>query len=40
MLTQHVLPQVQQLQSVPVQHVYSQVQYVDGGETSYSTSTM
>ncbi|KAG7491424.1 hypothetical protein MATL_G00003460 [Megalops atlanticus] len=31
----------QQLQQVPVQHVYSsQVQYVDGGDTSYTTSTI
>lgn len=32
---------VQQLQQVPVQHVYTnQVQYVEGGDTSYTTSTM
>ncbi|XP_064172535.1 MHC class II regulatory factor RFX1-like isoform X2 [Anguilla rostrata] len=31
----------QQLQQVPVQHVYtSQVQYVEGGEASYTTSTI
>ncbi|KAJ8345842.1 hypothetical protein SKAU_G00300350 [Synaphobranchus kaupii] len=34
-------PVQQQLQQVPVQHVYtSQVQYVEGGEASYTTSTM
>lgn len=35
-------PQVQQqLTSVPVQHVYTnQVQYVEGGDTNYTTSTM
>lgn len=35
-------PQVQQqLTPVPVQHVYAnQVQYVEGGETNYTTSTM
>lgn len=32
---------VQQLQQVPVQHVYTnQVQYVEAGDTSYTTSTM
>ncbi|KAJ8398716.1 hypothetical protein AAFF_G00419130 [Aldrovandia affinis] len=37
-LTQEVQ---QQLQQVPVQHVYSsQVQYVEGGEASYTTSTI
>lgn len=31
----------QQLTPVPVQHVYTnQVQYVEGGETNYTTSTM
>lgn len=33
--------QVQQLQQVPVQHVYpNQVQYVEGGDASYTASTM
>uniref|UniRef100_A0A8C6U834 Regulatory factor X, 1a (influences HLA class II expression) n=1 Tax=Neogobius melanostomus TaxID=47308 RepID=A0A8C6U834_9GOBI len=33
--------QVQQLTTVPVQHVYTnQVQYVEGGETNYTTSTI
>ncbi|XP_069051728.1 MHC class II regulatory factor RFX1a isoform X6 [Lepisosteus oculatus] len=33
--------QVQQLQQVPVQHVYSsQVQYVEGGDAGYTTSTI
>lgn len=33
--------QVQQLQQVPVPHVYSsQVQYVEGGDASYTTSAM
>ncbi|XP_053574145.1 MHC class II regulatory factor RFX1 isoform X2 [Bombina bombina] len=33
--------EVQQLQQVPVQHVYpSQVQYVEGGDPSYTTSTI
>ncbi|XP_051569670.1 MHC class II regulatory factor RFX1-like isoform X2 [Myxocyprinus asiaticus] len=37
-LTQEVQ---QQLQQVPVQHVYSnQVQYVEGGDTNYTTSTI
>uniref|UniRef100_A0A8C9TYV5 Regulatory factor X1 n=1 Tax=Scleropages formosus TaxID=113540 RepID=A0A8C9TYV5_SCLFO len=37
-LTQEVQ---QQLQQVPVQHVYSsQVQYVEGGDASYTTSTI
>ncbi|XP_056127949.1 MHC class II regulatory factor RFX1a isoform X3 [Rhinichthys klamathensis goyatoka] len=37
-LTQEVQ---QQLQQVPVQHVYTnQVQYVEGGDASYSTSTI
>ncbi|XP_046895063.1 MHC class II regulatory factor RFX1a isoform X3 [Hypomesus transpacificus] len=37
-LTQEVQ---QQLQQVPVQHVYTnQVQYVEGGDTSYTTSTI
>lgn len=31
----------QQLTSVPVQHVYTnQVQYVEGTDTNYTTSTM
>uniref|UniRef100_A0A8C9VI08 Regulatory factor X, 1a (influences HLA class II expression) n=1 Tax=Scleropages formosus TaxID=113540 RepID=A0A8C9VI08_SCLFO len=35
------LTQEQQLQQVPVQHVYtSQVQYVEGGDASYATSTI
>ncbi|KAL4648572.1 MHC class II regulatory factor RFX1 [Arapaima gigas] len=38
-LTQEVVQQ--QLQQVPVQHVYSsQVQYVEGGDASYTTSTI
>ncbi|XP_063305689.1 MHC class II regulatory factor RFX1 isoform X6 [Pelobates fuscus] len=40
---QHVqgTSEVQQLQQVPVQHVYpSQVQYVEGGDTSYTASTI
>ncbi|KAM4675718.1 MHC class II regulatory factor RFX1 isoform 2-T2 [Discoglossus pictus] len=40
---QHVqgTPEVQQLQQVPVQHVYpSQVQYVEGGDASYTASTI
>lgn len=37
----HVTQEVQQLQQVPVQHVYpSQVQYVEGGDASYTASTM
>ncbi|XP_061567241.1 MHC class II regulatory factor RFX1a isoform X2 [Cololabis saira] len=38
----HITQEVQQqLTSVPVQHVYtSQVQYVEGGDTNYATSTM
>ncbi|XP_043913024.1 MHC class II regulatory factor RFX1 [Protopterus annectens] len=37
----HVTQEVQQLQQVPVQHVYqNQVQYVEGGDTSYTTSTV
>ncbi|TNN80583.1 MHC class II regulatory factor RFX1 [Liparis tanakae] len=38
----HISQEVQQqLTTVPVQHVYSnQVQYVDGGETNYTTSTI
>uniref|UniRef100_A0A8C5E1C5 MHC class II regulatory factor RFX1-like n=1 Tax=Gouania willdenowi TaxID=441366 RepID=A0A8C5E1C5_GOUWI len=38
----HIPPEVQQqLTSVPVQHVYTnQVQYVEGGDTSYTTSTI
>lgn len=37
-----LIPQVQQqLTSVPVQHVYTnQVQYVEGTDTNYTTSTM
>ncbi|XP_059552588.1 MHC class II regulatory factor RFX1 isoform X8 [Myotis daubentonii] len=36
-----VPPQVQQLQQVPVPHVYSsQVQYVEGGDASYTTSAI
>ncbi|XP_053318845.1 MHC class II regulatory factor RFX1 isoform X6 [Spea bombifrons] len=40
---QHVqgTPEVQQLQQVPVQHVYpGQVQYVEGGDASYTASTI
>ncbi|XP_058863259.1 MHC class II regulatory factor RFX1-like isoform X5 [Acipenser ruthenus] len=37
----HVSQEVQQLQQVPVQHVYSnQVQYVEAGDASYTTSTI
>uniref|UniRef100_A0A3Q2PPE7 Regulatory factor X, 1a (influences HLA class II expression) n=1 Tax=Fundulus heteroclitus TaxID=8078 RepID=A0A3Q2PPE7_FUNHE len=38
----HITQEVQQqLASVPVQHVYaSQVQYVEGGESNYTTSTI
>ncbi|KAM6905242.1 MHC class II regulatory factor RFX1a isoform 2-T2 [Xenentodon cancila] len=38
----HITQEVQQqLTSVPVQHVYtSQVQYVEGGDTNYTTSTI
>ncbi|CAH2272857.1 MHC class II regulatory factor RFX1-like isoform X1 [Pelobates cultripes] len=37
----HSTSEVQQLQQVPVQHVYpSQVQYVEGGDTSYTASTI
>lgn len=38
----HISPEVQQqLTSVPVQHVYTnQVQYVEGADTNYTTSTM
>ncbi|XP_041091665.1 MHC class II regulatory factor RFX1-like isoform X5 [Polyodon spathula] len=37
----HSSPEVQQLQQVPVQHVYSnQVQYVEAGDASYTTSTI
>ncbi|XP_072299562.1 MHC class II regulatory factor RFX1a isoform X4 [Eucyclogobius newberryi] len=38
----HISPEVQQqLTTVPVQHVYTnQVQYVEGGETNYTTSTI
>ncbi|XP_034534378.1 MHC class II regulatory factor RFX1a isoform X13 [Notolabrus celidotus] len=38
----HISPEVQQqLTSVPVQHVYTnQVQYVEGGDNSYSSSTI
>ncbi|XP_067416695.1 MHC class II regulatory factor RFX1 isoform X1 [Emydura macquarii macquarii] len=37
----HVTQEVQQLQQVPVQHVYpSQVQYVEGGDASYTASTI
>ncbi|KAG7243624.1 hypothetical protein INR49_011181, partial [Caranx melampygus] len=38
----HISPEVQQqLTSVPVQHVYTnQVQYVEGGDTNYTTSTI
>ncbi|KAM6965773.1 MHC class II regulatory factor RFX1a isoform 5-T5 [Tautogolabrus adspersus] len=36
----HISPEVQQ-QLTPVQHVYTnQVQYVEGGDTSYTTSTI
>ncbi|KAM9457142.1 MHC class II regulatory factor RFX1a isoform 4-T7 [Clarias gariepinus] len=36
-----VPPDHEQLQQVPVQHVYTnQVQYVEGGDTSYATSTI
>uniref|UniRef100_A0A3P8W0J5 Regulatory factor X, 1a (influences HLA class II expression) n=1 Tax=Cynoglossus semilaevis TaxID=244447 RepID=A0A3P8W0J5_CYNSE len=35
------VPYVQQLTAVPVQHVYTnQVQYVEGGDTNYTTSTI
>lgn len=40
---QHVqgTPEVQQLPQVPVQHVYpGQVQYVEGGDATYTTSTI
>ncbi|XP_069086553.1 MHC class II regulatory factor RFX1 isoform X2 [Pleurodeles waltl] len=37
----HTTQEVQQLQQVPVQHVYhNQVQYVEGGDASYTTSTI
>ncbi|KAM3864126.1 MHC class II regulatory factor RFX1a [Diretmus argenteus] len=38
----HISPEVQQqLTEVPVQHVYAnQVQYVEGGDTNYATSTI
>uniref|UniRef100_F7ALG0 Regulatory factor X1 n=2 Tax=Monodelphis domestica TaxID=13616 RepID=F7ALG0_MONDO len=37
----HVTQEVQQLQQVPVQHVYpGQVQYVEGGDASYTASTI
>ncbi|XP_047387034.1 MHC class II regulatory factor RFX1 isoform X1 [Sciurus carolinensis] len=37
----HVAQEVQQLQQVPVPHVYSsQVQYVEGGDASYTASAM
>nr|XP_036874814.1 MHC class II regulatory factor RFX1 isoform X2 [Manis javanica] len=37
----HVAQEVQQLQQVPVPHVYSsQVQYVEGGDSSYSASAI
>ncbi|XP_055008833.1 MHC class II regulatory factor RFX1a isoform X2 [Boleophthalmus pectinirostris] len=38
----HISPEVQQqLTTVPVQHVYTnQVQYVEGGESNYTTSTI
>nr|XP_056723011.1 MHC class II regulatory factor RFX1 isoform X2 [Euleptes europaea] len=37
----HVTQEVQQLQQVPVQHVYpNQVQYVEGGDASYAASTI
>lgn len=36
-----LLLQVQQLPQVPVPHVYSsQVQYVEGGDASYTASAM
>ncbi|XP_076977729.1 MHC class II regulatory factor RFX1 isoform X2 [Tamandua tetradactyla] len=37
----HVAPEVQQLQQVPVPHVYpGQVQYVEGGDASYAASAI
>lgn len=37
----HISQEVQQLTTVPVQHVYTnQVQYVEGGEPNYTTSTI
>lgn len=37
----HTTQEVQQLQQVPVQHVYqNQVQYVEGGDASYTASTI
>lgn len=37
----HISQEVQQLTTVPVQHVYAnQVQYVEGGEPNYTTSTI
>ncbi|XP_069460483.1 MHC class II regulatory factor RFX1 isoform X2 [Ambystoma mexicanum] len=37
----HSPPEVQQLQQVPVQHVYqNQVRYMEGGDASYTASTM
>ncbi|XP_008156131.2 MHC class II regulatory factor RFX1 isoform X2 [Eptesicus fuscus] len=37
----HVAQEVQQLQQVPVPHVYSsQVQYVEGGDASYTTNAI
>ncbi|XP_048345635.1 MHC class II regulatory factor RFX1 [Sphaerodactylus townsendi] len=37
----HVTQEVQPLQQVPVQHVYpNQVQYVEGGDASYTASTI
>ncbi|XP_069380554.1 MHC class II regulatory factor RFX1a isoform X1 [Paralichthys olivaceus] len=37
----HISQEVQQLTPVPVQHVYTnQVQYVEGGDTNYTTSTI
>ncbi|XP_053467286.1 MHC class II regulatory factor RFX1a isoform X2 [Ictalurus furcatus] len=40
-VVQQVQSAQQQLQQVPVQHVYTnQVQYVEGGDTSYTTSTI
>ncbi|XP_058509674.1 MHC class II regulatory factor RFX1a isoform X5 [Solea solea] len=37
----HISQDVQQLTPVPVQHVYTnQVQYVEGGDTNYTTSTI
>ncbi|KAM9457143.1 MHC class II regulatory factor RFX1a isoform 5-T8 [Clarias gariepinus] len=40
-VVQQVQSAQQQLQQVPVQHVYTnQVQYVEGGDTSYATSTI